>query len=354
MVYNSGKIMYNNYQYRFLTNRKEVFVLQPKKKKTGLIVGLVVGIPVFILVLVFTLGTALSLLFGVTVGNNFLYSEGRTTRFVQEINSPAYVGVLRLEGVISGNDGESYNHHFFVSQLEEMLADSNNVALLLYVDSPGGSVYYSDELYLKLCEYKAEKPVYTYMDSIAASGGYYVGCVGQDIMINRNGMTGSIGVISGTIYDISEFLAQNGVKATVMHAGANKAMGDFTQPFTAEQQAIYQSLLDECYDQFVDIVAAERNMPREKVLQLADGRVYTPKQALQNGLVDSIGTYEQYEAFVRGDLNTNVTFEHIYYAHQFSLKDIFNVIASGNRGETGAILDMVQKQFSGPQYLYQG
>jgi len=319
---------------------------QPGAKRKTWILTLGAGIIALSLILYFTF-SFYSLIFGGTLSGSYS-GEGRG---VSDIHSDAYVAVLHINGVISENDGYSYDQSFFLDQVEELMYDSRNIALVLYVDSPGGYVYQIDELYLKLAEYKKNKPIYTYMGSIAASGGYYLGCMGKTIAINRNGMTGSIGVVSGTVYDLSEFLASHGIKATTIHSGANKTMGDFTQPFTAEQQAIYQSILDEAYNQFISIIVEERGMPPEQVLPLADGRVYSPMQALDNGLVDYIATYPEYQDMVLEDLNTDAPFENIFYSHIPTFADYLGM-AKGPRTEAELLLSLVQNKQAGLAYLY--
>ena len=167
--------------------------------------------------------------------------------------------------------------------------------MILYVDTPGGSVFASDELYFKIKEYqeKTERPVYASMQSMAASGGYYISAPCDKIIANRNCWTGSIGVTLGTMYDISELLDNLGIKTNTITSGANKAMGSNVEPMTSEQRAIFQSMVDEAYEQFVGIVAEGRDMKISKVKKLADGRIYTAKQALDNGLIDQIGTFEE-------------------------------------------------------------
>ena len=127
---------------------------------------------------------------------------------------------------------------------------------------------------------------------MAASGGYYISAPADRIVENRNCWTGSIGVTLGTMYDVSELLDKLGVSTVTITSGDNKAMGSSTEPMTKEQREIFQSLVDEAYDQFVGIVAEGRNMPDKKVRKLADGRIYIAKQALENGLIDDIKQYE--------------------------------------------------------------
>jgi protease IV len=168
--------------------------------------------------------------------------------------------------------------------------------LMLFVNTPGGGVYESDELYLKIKEYQeyTERPVYAYFASQATSGGYYVSSSADKIIANRNCWTGSIGVTIGTLYDISGLLQKYGIKTETITSGANKAMGDITVPMSDQQRNIFQSLVDESYDQFVSVVAQGRNLDTDYVKTIADGRIYTAKQAESNKLIDDIvGTYDE-------------------------------------------------------------
>jgi protease IV len=213
-----------------------------------------------------------------------------------------HIAVVFVEGVITASasggilsEAAGYDHTFVMNSIDMAMDNTTNKGLMLYVNSPGGGVYESDELYLKIKEYKqtTNRPVYTYMGSMAASGGYYIAAPTDKIIANRNCWTGSIGVTMGTYYDISGLLEQYGVKSVTITAGDNKAMGSYTDPLTKEQLAILQSLVDEAYDQFVTIVAEGRNMELAKVVELADGRIYTARQAMELGLVDDIGTFEE-------------------------------------------------------------
>lgn len=211
-----------------------------------------------------------------------------------------YIGVLKIEGTISEDSSSSvlsdtltYDHNWTLDRIEEMINDDNNKGLILFVNSPGGSVYASDELYYEILKYKKTgRPIYSAMGSMAASGGYYISAPCDKIIANRNCWTGSIGVTIGTVYDFSELLSKYGVKTVTITSGVNKAMGSEVNPLTAEQKHIFQGLVDESYEQFVGIVSAGRNMTKKDVKKLADGRVYTAKQAKANGLIDKIGTLD--------------------------------------------------------------
>ena len=206
-----------------------------------------------------------------------------------------YIGVLYVTDTIDEYGSGTYNHQYVLNAIDAMIADSENKGMILYVDTPGGSVYASDELYLKIKEYQdtTKRPVYSSMQSMAASGGYYISAPCDKIIANRNCWTGSIGVTMGTFVDISGLLSDLGIKTQTITSGANKAMGSTTEPMTDEQRAIFQSLIDEAYEQFVGIVADGRNMSEEEVRVIADGRIYSAAQALENGLIDAVGTFEE-------------------------------------------------------------
>lgn len=203
--------------------------------------------------------------------------------------SEEFIGVLYVEGEISSSGG-TYDHEYALDAVDGMMENDDNEALILYIDSPGGNVYESDELYLKIKEYRetTKRPVCAYFGSQATSGGYYIAAPADRIIANRNCWTGSIGVTIGNLFDVSELLEEHGIKVTTITSGDNKAMGDITAPLTSEQKKIFQDLVDEAYDQFVNIVADGRDLDVKYVKKIADGRLYTAKQAQEMKLVDSV------------------------------------------------------------------
>lgn len=204
------------------------------------------------------------------------------------------IAKIKIEGVIE-KENETYNQKWLLDTIKKLTESKTNSGIILYISSPGGSVYESDEVYCAIKKYreKTNRPVYAYFASLAASGGYYIGCSADKIIANRNSITGSIGVISGRFVDLSEPMKKYGIKSETIHAGRNKTMGSITEPVTEEQRAIMQSLADECYEQFTSIVAESRKLDIEKVKELADGRIYSAKQAKENGLVDEIATFDE-------------------------------------------------------------
>ena len=224
--------------------------------------------------------------------SGFLYPEDEETY----IYDSDYIAELHLEGTITdGTSGDGYSQSWIMDRIEALTYDEFNKGIMLYIDSPGGSVYATSEVYKALKNYQeyTENPVYVYMGDMAASGGYYVAAGADRIYANENCWTGSIGVIVGTVYDFSELLDNLGIKAINITSGKNKGMGDSTQPLTDEQKAIYQGLVDDAFDRFVSVVAEGRDMTDDEVRKLADGRVYTAGQALENGLIDAVGDLDE-------------------------------------------------------------
>lgn len=240
------------------------------------------------------------------------------------------IAVLDIAGTISENDGYTYDQQYLLNSVDEIMMDSRNQGLLLCIDSPGGAVYQIDELYLKLMEYKemTGRPIYAAIESYAASGGYYEACAADEIYANRNAITGSIGVIMGEFVDMSGLMDKLGIDVQYITSGPNKSMGNYYQALTEEQKAIYQSICDEYYDRFVEIVAQSRGMDQEKVYQLADGRVYSAGQALEHGLIDGLESFDDTLQRMMNDLGY-YTMDVQYYS--YSAPDgLLDILSSGN------------------------
>jgi protease-4 len=203
------------------------------------------------------------------------------------------VAIVRVEGaILSGSppvsplgDGGAYSDQI-VEHLEQAQEDASVKAIVLRVNSPGGSVVASDEIYQKMLE--VEKPIVVSMGELAASGGYYVSAPADVIMANPATLTGSIGVIT-QVPNLEELMEKIGVEVVVIKSGIHKDEGSPFREMTEEEEAIWQAIIDEAYGQFVAIVAEGRDLPEEKVREIADGRIYTGKQAMELGLVDELG-----------------------------------------------------------------
>jgi protease IV len=203
------------------------------------------------------------------------------------------VGVIPVEGVIASGfpdsltstSGTVYSGRV-IEYLQQAEADHSVKAIVMRVDSPGGGVVGSDEIHQQMLA--MTKPVVVSMGEMAASGGYFISAPADEIMANRNTLTGSIGVISQFI-SLEEFLEKNGISATTIVSGEFKASGSMFEEMSAEDQAIWQAIIDDAFEDFVGVVVEGRGMSEAEVLELADGRVFTGEQAQQAGLVDSLG-----------------------------------------------------------------
>ena len=206
------------------------------------------------------------------------------------------VAIVRVEGVIVTGDAPPPNPFAtgstaaYSQQVIEHLkkADENEdvKAVVLFVDSPGGSVFASDEIYLQI---KAmNKPIITAMNSLAASGGYYVAAPTDEIWASPHTLTCSIGVIF-QFPNVEDFAEEYGVTWVTITSGKFKDVGSPFREFTAEDEALLQAIVDEAYAEFVRIVAEGRDMTESNVREIADGRICTGKQAHKAGLVDELG-----------------------------------------------------------------
>ena len=259
-----------------------------------------------------------------------------------ELPNKDFVGVINIEGEIGASSSNSltsdstYNHDFYLKYIEKMEKSDKNKGILLYVDSPGGAVYESDEMYLKLMEYKekTKRPIWAYFASQACSGGYYISMAADKIYANRNCWTGSIGVIV-LLTNCKKLYDKLGIKEIDITSGKNKAMGSQGLELTKEQRGILQSLVDEAYDQFVGIVADGRKMDKSAVKKIADGRIYSAKQAKEINLVDEVGSLkDEKKAFAKeAGFSEDITY---YTPEKDSLSGMFSSIF-------GAVKDIVPK-----------
>lgn len=194
------------------------------------------------------------------------------------------VGVVVLSGIIT--DAKPV-----IDNLDKFSKDDTIKAIILRIDSPGGAVAPSQEIYDRVISLKKEKKIVASMGTTAASGGYYVACAADKIVANPGTLTGSIGVIMH-FTNMEDLLKKIGVKAEAIKSGRYKDSGSPFREMTKEEKALLQGVIEDVHDQFVEVVAANRKLPKEKLQDLADGRVFTGRQALKAGLVDYLGGIE--------------------------------------------------------------
>ena len=194
------------------------------------------------------------------------------------------VGILMVEGTIEDSRAAIQNLKRF--------ADTEGIkAVVLRIDSPGGAVAPTQEIYEEIEKLKKKKPVVASLGGMAASGGYYIASAAHQIVANPGTLTGSIGVIM-ELGNFEELMRKVGIKGYNIKSGPHKDIGSPMRPLSPEGRAILQSLVDNVHGQFVRAVAKGRAMPEAKVRQLADGRVYSGEQAKRMGLVDLMGNME--------------------------------------------------------------
>jgi protease-4 len=329
---------------------------KPAKKMKGWVIALIVtGIVLGVM-----------LLFGFIMMISMMSILGRDTSPSAYVGSDGYVAILHIEGTISSTSSSgslfsaasTYDQKYLMNTVHELKADDSNKGIFLFIDSPGGEVYATDELYLALEDYKdtTGRPIYAYCASMAASGGYYLACSADKILMNRNCMTGSIGVTAGTYIDISGFLEKQGIKTTSIYVGKNKTMGSYFEGFTDEQKKIYTDILMETYDQFVQVVSDGRGLTTEEVTALADGRIYSPKQALANKLADGIMTEEDAMAAMIKDCKLGDGVQYIDYSPStnITLSDLLGVLTAAKKTDLDSYLSAIKMPVNGPAYYYEG
>lgn len=191
------------------------------------------------------------------------------------------VGIIPIEGII-GDSGE------LVEQINEFADDRRIKAVVLRIDSPGGGVAPSQEIYQAVRELKKKKKVVASMGSVAASGGYLIAVAADRVVANPGSITGSISTVMHYA-NVEELLKKVGVRSSVVKSGKFKDIGSPTREMTAEEKSLIQAIVDDIYDQFVRTIAENRKLPLQRIFELADGRIFSGRQAKDLGLVDELG-----------------------------------------------------------------
>ena len=194
------------------------------------------------------------------------------------------VGVVEINSVIS-------NSREVIKGIRSFVEDAGVKAIVLRVDSPGGGVGASQEIYREVVKAREVKTVVASFGGVAASGGYYVACGADKIMANPGTITGSIGVVM-QFANLEELFKKIGYKGYVIKSGTHKDVGSPFREMTPEEKELLQEVIDTVHRQFIRAVAEGRKLPMEKVAAIADGRIFSGEQALALGLVDELGNLE--------------------------------------------------------------
>ncbi|MBU0482052.1 MAG: signal peptide peptidase SppA [Proteobacteria bacterium] len=193
------------------------------------------------------------------------------------------VGVVELKGLIVSPEKT-------IEELTSFRKDKAIKAIVLRIDSPGGAVGASQEIFSEVRRTDRMKPVIASFGSIAASGGYYAALGARKIVSSRGTLTGSIGVIV-KFANLTEIFDKLGYRSEVIKSGKLKDIGAANRQMTDEEKKVLQDIIDNVHEQFVGDVGKSRNLPLEKVRKLADGRIFSGEQALESGLVDQFGNF---------------------------------------------------------------
>jgi len=195
------------------------------------------------------------------------------------------IALVEINGVIEGSED-------VVRQLKKYEEDNSIKALVLRIDSPGGGVAPSQEIYDQLLKFRdKDKYIVASMGGVAASGGYYVACAADTILANPGTLTGSIGVIFSYL-EFENLMDKAGIKMEVVKSGDLKDVGSPTRAMDPRERAMLQSVIDDTYDQFVNVVSERRGLDIDFVKSLADGSIFTGRQARDKALIDKLGTLD--------------------------------------------------------------
>ena len=221
---------------------------------------------------------------------DFLMNQSVHKLTLKEGSGSEVIQKISVEGEIGSEMTNTYSRGSIINQIKVASADPNVKAILLSVNTPGGGVYETAEIYNALKN--SGKDVYVAMKKQATSGGYYISMAAKKIYANSETTTGSIGVIMSYV-SAQKFLNEHGIKQETIRSGDQKAIGGLAEDLPESTRKIYQEQNKEAYDRFLKAIAEGRNMSEDEVKKLADGRTYSGKQAVENKLVDKIGTEDE-------------------------------------------------------------
>lgn len=231
---------------------------------------------------------------------DFLMNQSVHKLTLKEGGGSEVIQKISVEGEIGSEMTNTYSRGSIINQIKVASADPNVKAILLSVNTPGGGVYETAEIYNALKN--SGKDVYVAMKKQATSGGYYISMAAKKIYANSETTTGSIGVIMSYV-SAQKFLNEHGIKQETIRSGDQKAIGGLAEDLPESTRKIYQEQNKEAYDRFVKAIAEGRNMSVDEVKKLADGRTYSGKQAVENKLVDKIGTEDELINLIKEEKN---------------------------------------------------
>jgi protease-4 len=235
--------------------------------------------------------------------------------------------VIPVHGIISSEKSGGGMVEETCNALRQALEDDDVKAIVIDMDSPGGEVTAADAIYHAVKQARAKKPVVIYMQSLAASGGYYISCGGSFLMAHETTITGSIGVIIQTL-KYRELLGKIGVESVTFKSGKFKDILNPARDMTPEEAAYIQGMIMQTYEKFLGVVASERRLPAAALrIGIADGRIVSGKDALAAKLIDGLGYVEDAYAKAR-ELGHAPDAAVVRYEKQFKLGRLFRLLGA--------------------------
>jgi protease-4 len=278
-------------------------------------------------------GAAVLVLFVVTVWLLLLVSD-------EGLPGGAKVAVVEVEGIIGAGTDRGLDTDTLIRTLGEYRDDPAIRAVVLRIDSPGGVVGPTQEIFTAVRRLReAKKPVVASLGSVAASGGYYVAVAADRIYANPGTLTGSIGVVM-QLANVEGLLKKVGVEYVVIKAGAYKDVGNFARAMTPEERRILQAMLDDVYDQFISAVAEGRGLDPKQVRGFAEGRIYSGRQAQGLKMVDDLGGLEDAIEAAAKIAGLPPKPKVIHPRRRFSLRDLLR--SEGAWGPVSRVLPSLQ------------
>ncbi|WP_404404318.1 signal peptide peptidase SppA [Jeotgalibacillus malaysiensis] len=291
--------------------------------------------------------------------SSFETTSGLSEEVIETGSTTDRIAVIDLNGTIqdTGDTGgllgaAGYNHSHFMDQLNQVKDDGTIKGVVLSVNTPGGGVVESAQIHDKILEIQeAGKTVYVSMGAQATSGGYYVAAPADKIYASRETMTGSLGVILQSI-NFGELADNYGVEFVTVTSGEFKDMLNPAEEVREEDLEIVRSILNDSYDGFVDVIANGRDLPEDRVRDIADGRIYNGVQALELDLIDEFGYEEDVISAIKADLeleNASV----IHYGMPNDWSSLLSLqVQKTFGGLEGQILSEVMSHTGGPRPMY--
>jgi len=325
----------------------------------ALIFGIALGLSALLNIILFIMVT--SKVFSSATFSSINSDKRYNEQFVSgNTSSKNKILLIPVNGIImSGTDGGMWGGQtdpvqMVVDSLEKAETDNNVKAIILDINSPGGSVTASDNIHTALKRFKNKRPnipIVAYFGEVAASGGYYIAMPSNRIVVHPTSVTGSIGVIA-TVFNLEGLFQKIGLKQEAIKSADKKDMLSYSRTMTEEERAIIQGIIDELYQRFVGIVVAGRpNLTKEAVLKLADGRIYTGEQAVKNGLADETGDRE--DAFESAKKLAKISeAEVIQYKKRYNIFQMFEMSALLQPQNIASDLKNILFEKNTPKLLY--